>query len=81
MTTFTETKIVLMYKEAPTEHWYSDDHMFVDLDSSSGGYPTRANARNAYDFKTKEKADNYNCGVNNHFVVAELTSVHTVKEL
>lgn len=79
MATFTETKIVLMYKTKPTEQWSTDQDMFVDLDLGSGGYPTRTRASNAHDFKTVEKANQYNA--DNEFVLTELTATYVAKEL
>lgn len=76
MSIFTEKKIVLMYKTKPTESYYSEKYMFVDLDQSSGGYPCRATVLNAYDFKTIEKAKKYD--YHNEFLIAEVIIESTI---
>lgn len=60
-----------MYREKPEESYYTNQHMFVDLDESSGGYPTRATMLNAHDFKTVQKAIQYDSHFN-EFIVAKL---------
>ncbi len=35
-------RIVLKYPSAPTESFYTEEHMYVALDSGSGGYPVRS---------------------------------------
>lgn len=56
---FTKTMFVGMYKNKPTETYYSDQDMFVALDSYSGGYPTRVDFTRAHGFKTKEECEKY----------------------
>lgn len=79
MSDFTEKRIVLMYKNKPTESYYDDSYMFVDLDQSSGGYPTRATAANAYNFRTIEKAKQYD--YNSEFLIVEMTIKFNIKAL
>lgn len=55
----TRKKVVLMYREPPSENYYTEQHMFVDLDQQSGGYATRATMLQAHDFQTVEKANAY----------------------
>jgi hypothetical protein len=76
MQTFTQTKTVLMYREKPKETYYNDQHMFVDLDQQSGGYPCRATMLEAHDFKTVEDAAKYD--KKGEFIIGELTIVGTV---
>ncbi|MBW6122594.1 hypothetical protein KZ843_06765 [Pseudomonas aeruginosa] len=52
-------RIVLKYPSAPTETYYTEEHMYVALDSGSGGYPVRSTILNAHDFKTLEAAQKY----------------------
>lgn len=52
-------RIVLKYPTPPTESYYTEDHMYVALDSGSGGYPTRSTILEAHDFKTLEEAQDY----------------------
>lgn len=79
MSTFTSTKIVLMYKTEPTESYYDKNFMFVDLDQQSGGYPTRATPENAHNFRTVEKAKLYDS--KNEFDVVELQAMFSTFRL
>ena len=56
-----QTKIFLQYKKNTCTYWDKDkDYMpFVDLDSNSGGYPYEVEINRAHDFKTVEKAKEY----------------------
>lgn len=76
MQTFTQFKTVLMYREKPTEDYYNDQHMFVDLDKPSGGYPCRADILNAHNFISVEAAGNYD--QIGKFIIAKLTIKGTV---
>lgn len=50
---------VCKYRNAPTESYYTNDHMYVGIDSSTGGYPTRMNILEAKHFKCEEDARRY----------------------
>lgn len=79
MQTFTQNKIVLMYPEKPKENYYDEQYMFVDLDSQSGGYPTRATADRAHDFKNVEAAMKYKTSfMDKNFIVVEMQTTHNV---
>lgn len=82
MKTFTETKIVLMYPEKPTESYYDNSYMFVDLDGPSGGYPTRAVASNAYDFADTSAAMKYKASFpKENFIIVRMQTTHTITPL
>ena len=70
-----------MYRDKPSEAYYSDNDMFVDLDRASGGYPTRANMLNAHSFKDAKEALAYDS--KGEFILAELsiTGITTVDEI
>ena len=69
-------RVVLMYREKSEESHYSNDYMFVDLDQSSGGYPTRATMLDAHTFQSVEQAGKYDS--KNEFIIAELNIMGTV---
>lgn len=73
---FQTNKVVLMYRDKPQETYYTDQHMFVDLDKPSGGYPTRATILNAHNFINIQQAMDYD--PKGEFVVAELLIKGTV---
>ena len=52
-------KYVCIYKELPKESFYSEEDMYVALDSYSGGYPTRVNITRVHCFKTAKEAESY----------------------
>lgn len=54
-----QTKVFLQYKNSTSGYWEKDYMPFVDLDNSSGGYPYETDINRAYDFKTVEKAKEY----------------------
>lgn len=56
-----KTKVVLQYTndyDCP-EYWDEEYMPFVDLDTSSGGYPYPVDIYRAHNFKTIEKAKAY----------------------
>lgn len=57
--TIKETKVFLQYKRTTSGYWDKDYLPFVDLDMSSGGYPYEVEIGRAYNFKTVEKAKEY----------------------
>lgn len=54
-----QTKVFLQYKNSTSSYWEKDYLPFVDLDSNSGGYPYEVEINRAYDFKTIERAKEY----------------------
>lgn len=54
-----QTKVFLQYKNSTSSYWEKDYMPFVDLDNSSGGYPYEVEINRAYDFKTIERAKEY----------------------
>lgn len=75
-TEFSTTKLVLMYREQPTESYYDHKHMFVDLNNASGGYPVRVDMLSAYNFKTIADAVKYDS--KGEFIIASLEIKGTV---
>lgn len=63
MTTITKQIIVLQYPKTgpgPLGHTIAEQAgRFVDVDRSSGGYPSPVDIDRAYDFKTIDKAQEY----------------------
>lgn len=57
--TIKETKVFLQYNETTSGYWDKDYLPFVDLDMHSGGYPYEVEIGRAYNFKTVEKAKEY----------------------
>lgn len=69
-----------MYPEKPTEPYYDDRYMFVDLDLPSGGYPTRSLPDGAHDFLTIETAMKYKASfTKENFVLAEMQITYNIK--
>lgn len=82
MKTFIETQIVLMYPEKPTEPYYDNRYMFVELDSHSGGYPTRALASNAHDFVDTSAAMKYKASFpKENFIIGQMQTTHNITPL
>lgn len=50
-----------------------DANKFVDLDSSSGGYPYSTSLERAHNFKTEAEAIRYQGALNEGFIVRHVT--------
>lgn len=66
-------KYVCVYKDQPTESYYTDEDMFVALDSHSGGYPTRVSIHRVHTFKTEEECKKYASHFQNEMYPAIVT--------